>query len=71
MTTSIETKKTILEAQIQQAGNAAFAAASLAKAYVKAGIAPEECKAKAEESSKWERVSLALEEDLKELTSIS
>jgi len=46
------------------ANNTAFAASSLAKAFVEAGLT-EEGKAKAEESSKYERVALALQKQLK------
>ena len=63
MNTTIEAQRTILESQIQQANNTAFAASSLAKAFVEAGLT-EEGRAKAEESSKYERVALALKKQL-------
>mgnify|MGYP003420979475 FL=1 len=58
-----EARRAILESQIQQANNTAFAASSLAKAFVEAGLT-EEGRAKAEESSKYERVALALQKQL-------
>lgn len=63
MTTTTEAQRAILESQIQQANNTAFAASSLAKAFVEVGLT-EEGKAKAEESSKYERVALALQKQL-------
>jgi len=63
MNTTTEAQHAILESQIQQANNTAFAASSLAKAFVEAGLI-EEGKAKAEESSKYERVALALQKQL-------
>jgi hypothetical protein len=53
-TTTPEAQRAILESQIQQATNTAFAASSLAKAFVEAGLT-EEGKTKAEEASKYER----------------
>lgn len=58
-----EARRAILESQIQQANNTAFAASSLAKAFVEAGLT-EEGRSKAEESSKYERVALALQKQL-------
>jgi hypothetical protein len=58
-----EAQRSILESQIQQAANTAFASSSLAKAFVEAGLT-EEGKAKAEEASKYERVALALQKQL-------
>jgi hypothetical protein len=63
MTTPLEAQRAILESQIQQANNTAFASSSLAKAFVEAGLT-EEGKAKAEESSKYERVAHALQKQL-------
>lgn len=63
MNTTTEAQRAILESQIQQANNTAFAASSLAKAFVEAGLT-EEGKAKAEESSKYERVALSLQKQL-------
>ena len=63
MNTTTEAQRAILESQIQQANNTAFAASSLAKAFVEAGLT-EEGKAKAEEYSKYERVALALQKQL-------
>lgn len=63
MTTPIEAQRAILESQIQQSTNTAFAASSLAKAFVECGLS-EEGKAKAEEASKYERVALALQKQL-------
>ena len=63
MNTTAEAQRAILESQIQQANNTAFAASSLAKAFVEAGLT-EEGKGKAEESSKYERVALALQKQL-------
>jgi hypothetical protein len=62
-TTPPEAQRAILESQIQQSTNTAFAASSLAKAFVEAGLT-EEGKAKAEESSKYERVAHALQKQL-------
>jgi hypothetical protein len=66
-TTTPEVQRAILESQIQQATNTAFAASSLAKAFVEAGLT-EEGKSKAEEASKYERVTLALQKQLDLLT---
>jgi hypothetical protein len=62
-TTPPEAQRAILESQIQQSTNTAFAASSLAKAFVEAGLT-EEGKAKAEEASKYERVAHALQKQL-------
>jgi hypothetical protein len=67
MTIATEAQRAILESQIQQSTNTAFAASSLAKAFVEAGLT-EEGKAKAEEASKYERVTLALQKQLNLLT---
>jgi hypothetical protein len=63
ITITTEAQRAILEAQINQANNTAFAASSLAKAFVEVGLT-EEGKAKAEEASKYERVSLILQRQL-------
>jgi hypothetical protein len=68
-TPTTEAQRAILENSIQQATNTAFAASSLAKAFVEAGLT-EEGKAKAEEASKYERVSLALTKQLETLNTI-
>ena len=62
-TTPPEVQKAILESQIQQANNTAFQHASLAKAFVEAGLT-DEGKAEAEKASKFERVALALQKQL-------
>jgi hypothetical protein len=67
MNTPTGAQRSILESQIQQANNTAFAASSLAKAFVEAGLT-EEGKVKAEESSKYERVALALQKQLELLS---
>jgi len=63
MNTTTEAQRAILESQIQQANNTAFAASSLAKAFVEAGLNAEG-KSKAEEASNYERVALALQKQL-------
>ncbi len=63
MTTTPDAKREILTSQIQQANNTAFAASSLAKAFVEVGLT-EQAKIKAEEASQYERVALALTKQL-------
>ena len=65
-TATTEAQRSILEAQITQATNTAFAASSLAKAFVECGLS-EEGKVKAEEASKYSRVALALQKQLDQL----